>query len=488
MTYLFSNEKGASEITAFGEPVAITLTPILQVDGIYGVLARELEGYSAGSGTYGAANSVMTVSSGTSVGSYGVLRSRRLLRYRSGQGALSRFTAGFTTPSANTTQRAGFFSQEQALNIGYNGTNFGVLRQNGGKAVIYRLGLTVAAGGTETANVTLNGVSKNITLTVANTVNNSAVIASNSFPGWLTEQEDSTVVFLSASVGPMAGAFSYTSTGSSAGTMTQIQAGVNHTDTWTYQQNWNIDRLDGSGPSGAVLDPSKLNIYQINFRWLGAGEIRYAIENPINGDMVFFHHEHYSNRHTVPHLDKPSFKIGYIAANVSGNTSANVSTYGSSIMGAIEGTLETTTYTTAISSGTKTSLTGGSLHNLITVKNRLVYKDKINLRELTLKTISVSYQGQDPLELILVLNPTSFSTVHSYNIVAPDSNALYSTTAGTYTAGSEHFLAAFAVTGSQTFDISSAHLIVPGDNIVSVIARSGQAIQSIIAALTWTEI
>lgn len=487
MTYLFSNEKGATENTAFGEPVAIPLTPVLQVDGVYGLLTREIETYSAGNGSYGAANSVMTVSSGTSSGSYGVLRSRRLLRYRSGQGALTRFTAGFSTPNANTTQRAGFFSQEQALNVGYDGTKFGILRQNGGKAEIYRLSLTAPAGGTETANITLNGVSKLITLTTANTVTNSVTISANTFNGWTTEQEDSNVIFLSNLVGPLTGAFSYSSSGTSAGTMTRVQAGANHIDTWTYQQNWNIDKLDGSGPSGAVLDHSKLNIFQINFRWLGAGEMRYAFENPINGDMVFFHHEHYSNRNTVPHLANPSFKVGYIAANLSANTSANVTTFGSSMMCAVEGSLETTTYTSSISSGTKTSLTGGSLHNLITVKNRLVFKDKINLRELTLKTVSVSYQGQDPLELILVLNPTSFSAAHTFNIVAPDSNALFCVTTGTF-AGPEHFLASFAVTGSQTFDLSSLRLIIPSNNMVAVMARSAQTIQSIIATLTWDEI
>jgi hypothetical protein len=205
--------------------------------------------------------------------------------------------------------------------------------------------------------------------------------------------------------------------------------------------------------------------------------------------MIFFHHEHYSNRHIVPHLDNPSFKVGYIAANLSANVlTTPVSTFGASMMAAVEGQLLTSTYTTSESSGTKASLASGSLHHLITIKNRLVYKNKINLREMIIKTISVSYQGNDPLELMLVLNPVSFSATHNYNTVATDSNALYSITTGTFTAGAEHILASFAVTGSQTFDISGSQLIIPSNNFVSIIARSSQAIQSVIATITWTEI
>ena len=62
-----------------------------------------------------------------------------------------------------------------------------------------------------------------------------------------------------------------------------------------------VDPLDGNGYSGATLDPTKLNVFQINFRWLGAGQIRFSIENPLNGDMIVFHEIRYANNYDDVH-------------------------------------------------------------------------------------------------------------------------------------------------------------------------------------------
>lgn len=54
------------------------------------------------------------------------------------------------------------------------------------------------------------------------------------------------------------------------------------TDTTIPQSSWNVDRLDGTGPSGATLNLSKGNIFQIVFTWYGYGviEFRVVIPNP----------------------------------------------------------------------------------------------------------------------------------------------------------------------------------------------------------------
>ncbi|WP_419888910.1 hypothetical protein [Paenibacillus xylanexedens] len=53
-------------------------------------------------------------------------------------------------------------------------------------------------------------------------------------------------------------------------------------DTTFPQSLWNVDRLDGTGPSGATLSLSKGNIFQIVFTWYGYGviEFRVVIPNP----------------------------------------------------------------------------------------------------------------------------------------------------------------------------------------------------------------
>lgn len=56
-------------------------------------------------------------------------------------------------------------------------------------------------------------------------------------------------------------------------------------DTVINQSAWNVDPLDGSGPSGATLNLSKGNIYQVVFTWYGYGviEFRVVLPDPTTG-------------------------------------------------------------------------------------------------------------------------------------------------------------------------------------------------------------
>ncbi len=45
-------------------------------------------------------------------------------------------------------------------------------------------------------------------------------------------------------------------------------------DTTITQANWNGDKLDGTGPSGRIIDVTKTQILAIDFEWLGVGDVR----------------------------------------------------------------------------------------------------------------------------------------------------------------------------------------------------------------------
>ena len=55
------------------------------------------------------------------------------------------------------------------------------------------------------------------------------------------------------------------------------RAGV---DTIIPQSSWNVDPLDGTGPSGATLNLAKGNIFQIVFTWYGYGVIEFRVVHP----------------------------------------------------------------------------------------------------------------------------------------------------------------------------------------------------------------
>ena len=43
------------------------------------------------------------------------------------------------------------------------------------------------------------------------------------------------------------------------------------------QSAWNIDKMDGTGPSGYVLDIAKMQMTYIDYSWYGAGTIRFGM-------------------------------------------------------------------------------------------------------------------------------------------------------------------------------------------------------------------
>lgn len=475
---------GATATSAFGEPLSIQLTPSIQLDSLYGFDPREFQLFSAGTGSYEHTGTLFKCHTGTGAGGYGVIRSNRILRYRPGQGAMCRFTAAFDNPQPNVTLRAGFFAQEQALNVGMDGQRFGVLRQNGGKAHIHQF--TITSGGTGTANITLNGVTFNIAINSVDTKVVAVTIAATTFAGWTVEQVDNKVRFLSNSVGPLTGQFSYAGTGTA--TLAALQTGVAHTLNWTYKEDFNIDTLDGTGPSKIIIDPSKLNIFQISFRWLGAGEIRYAMEDPSTGDMIFFHHEHYSNTQDDVHLNNPSFRVGYIAANLGASTIVDAHVTGASIMAAHEGMEADNAFTTATGS-TKLSLATGSTHHLLGLKNSTIYQNKINLRKVKLKRLDIAAQSNDPIQVYMILNGTK-SVKQTYDTVANYSCIVKDVAAGTYTLANEHVLAQFVVPagGNVAINLGELEITIPPGSYIDICVDSGQTIQSIAAAITWVEI
>lgn len=470
----------ATSTSAFGEPLAVPLTPVVQLDAIYGEDFRKFY-TNTENGGQAVANGLMTVSTGTSANGIGILRSRRAVRYRPGQGAMTRFTAMFSEPQDGYLQLAGFQSEETALCIGYHGTRFGILRRNLGRVHIHQFTITGAPTGTETVTVTLDGV--DFTVNVSGTTQDVATTLGNASYGsnWRVEYANSTLYVLHVRANPRGGVFALTTQvgGTLTATAAVVQPGVAHTDTWVYQEDWNYDTLDGQGRSQLTLDPQTLNVYQIDFRWLGAGEMRFAIENSETGDIMYFHHEHYSNRHIIPHLQNPSLQIGYLVrANTVGG--ANVSVSGASILGAIEGIISPTEVPTSVSVRRSDTMSTGSVYHVLSVHNRLMFQSRTNEREAIIKTISAgaTTAASAPAKVSLYLTPTYNANLAYYPVVTTIASTLFysnTTTTINVSAGTSVPVFEFYIaSGSpQTIDVSDLRLTLwPGAHFAAAISSS----------------
>lgn len=63
------------------------------------------------------------------------------------------------------------------------------------------------------------------------------------------------------------------------------------------QAQWNVDPLDGTGPSGMTIDATKDNVYWSDVSWLGGGAVRFGVY--YNGERIVCHRYDHSN--TAPY-------------------------------------------------------------------------------------------------------------------------------------------------------------------------------------------
>jgi len=80
----------------------------------------------------------------------------------------------------------------------------------------------------------------------------------------------------------------------------------NDSITTVAQSAWD-DPMDGTGASGMTLDQTKLNVFAIQFQYLGAGAQILWIEDDSTGQFVKAHTHLYANLNTTPSVYNPNF-------------------------------------------------------------------------------------------------------------------------------------------------------------------------------------
>lgn len=91
-------------------------------------------------------------------------------------------------------------------------------------------------------------------------------------------------------------------------------------DTAVNQSIWNIDTLDGSGPSGITLDETKVQLLVIRFLWLGIGDIELGFV--IDGRIIYFHKFVTTNIGTNVHLASPNLPVRFEIENTGTSASS----------------------------------------------------------------------------------------------------------------------------------------------------------------------
>ncbi len=371
----------AAQVGSFGEIMVAQLEPTAQGDFVYGINDKvfDIIGYSGG-GAY-QENGMAVVTSSTDPRGSGAVELRRALKYSPGQGSLFRGTAIFSEGTAGNVQLIGLGNGECGYFIGYLNQNFAILHQPTSVREIRKLTVTTPAA-EEDITVTLDGITIDVPVVGGSDTTQTAYQLSLADytqvgDGWNADVIGSDVYFLSARAGPYTGVYSATKAGDPPdplGTFTQVSLGVAPSSTVILQSSWNLDKMDGTGPSRMVLDPQKGNIYQIGFQYLGQGEATFAIEDGKSGQLVPVHRIKNSNNRTTPVLRNPNV-FGLVTSTNSGGTQ-NVEVRSSSMATFVEGKTIKLDPKFSYAKTFNTSNTSGFFQGLLALKINRVHQGK----------------------------------------------------------------------------------------------------------------
>jgi hypothetical protein len=254
----------------------------------------------------------------------------------------------------------------------------------------------------------------------------------------------------------------------------------NSSDFFTPQTSWNVDTMDGSSgslnPSSQLLDPTKGNVFEIKYQYLGFGAITYSIET-FSGEFSPVHVEQYANTATVPSIYSPNLPISMRSENTT-NTS-DITMKSASMAGFVEGKRVLSGPIRSFSN----SKAAGTPHTF-SIRNSLTFGGRTNKVRIFIQLISTTADGTQPVVVNLLRNASlsapSWTSIANSPIETDVSNS-------TITGGSSILSFGLAKVDSKIVQAQQefSYEVDPGDTIT--IQTDGSTNAGWSATLSWVE-
>lgn len=252
-------------------------------------------------------------------------------------------------------------------------------------------------------------------------------------------------------------------------------------DTWVAQTAWNEDPFDGNGPSGVTLDTTKGNVYEIQFQWLGFGQIKFFIENPNTGNLVLAHSIRYSNANTSTSINNPTLPMLAASENTTNNTDVVLKV--NCLASYIEGEPSAASYIRNAISNTKAVTTEA---NVLTIRNKSTFASVTNKIRVQPDFLEISSEGNQAATINVYYN-TTLGGSPSYTDISTNTSVVDYDTAGTTVTGGT-LVATFQLAKSDSNTVlfkDYNFIMAPGDT-VTFAALSG-ASNSVAVGISWVE-
>jgi hypothetical protein len=162
------------------------------------------------------------------------------------------------------------------------------------------------------------------------------------------------------------------------------------------QASWNVDKFDGSGPSGYTLDLSKCQIYAIDLEWLAVGRVRFGFV--MNGLFYVAHILDNANNITLVYMTTAKLPVRY---EISGTGTGSMLQICSTVMSE-GGTPPNPIIFTTDTGTTSITVAGTAFGHLLSVRLQAAY-NRATLQPILYSTLR---SGVGTFFYQVLLNPT----------------------------------------------------------------------------------
>lgn len=262
----------------------------------------------------------------------------------------------------------------------------------------------------------------------------------------------------------------------------------NDTKITTTLANWD-DPLDGTGISGSIIDQTKLNVFFIQYQYLGAGAINIWFEKQ-DGNLTLVHTDKYAGLNTEPSVHNPNFHFHIHADNQS--TTSDIIVKSSSYAYFVEGkTRHIELHQPQNSTGIKSKLTVTTEIAIFTIRNKTSYASKTNFIDIFLENIgsSIEASSANNLGTIRLVKNATLGGTPSYTDINTSNSVVEVDVAGTtVTGGTTIFPAPLAGKNDKIIENLTNYDIILGPGETMTLAGSSANSATIEGSLFWKEL
>lgn len=258
------------------------------------------------------------------------------------------------------------------------------------------------------------------------------------------------------------------------------------TDNSVSQSNWNVDKLDGTGPTGKTIDLTKTQIAFIDIEWLGVGRVRMGFV--IDGAICYCHEFLNANSLTTVYMSTPNLPLRYEISNDGNGAADDFVAICCSVIS--EGGVQKTGMLRAASTANTQvdANAADSLYAAIGLRLKSAYIGAT----VELERLSMLAEGNDDFEWSIRWNPTVADTFTYSDQTNSAVQVATGATANTVTGG--YLLDCGYVDSASALNASLSNALILGSKIdgtvdtIVVCVRPISANADIQATLTWREL